>query len=111
MRPVDRSVGDQTPGVQRHYLGCEGKNDNGIVAVHLGVAKWSFQALLDADLFLPQSWADDRQRCADIPATVHYRTKWQRALDQDIRLHDSSSRFDWLVFDQYNGSKVPGITA
>src|SRR5438874_1835327 len=28
--------GDQTPGVQRQYLGCVGKIDSGIVTVHLG---------------------------------------------------------------------------
>ena len=101
--------GDQTPGVQRQYLGCVGKIDNGIVTVHIGVAKGSFQALPDADLYLPRSWADDRPRCrdADIPATVHCRSKWQLALDQYIRLHDSGVRFDWLVFDEYYGSKVP----
>src|SRR5271166_5372791 len=44
--------GDRTPGVQRQYLGCVGKIDNGIVTVHVGVAKGRFQALLDADLYL-----------------------------------------------------------
>jgi SRSO17 transposase len=101
--------GDKTPGVQRQYLGCVGKVDNGIVTVHIGVAKGTFQALLDVDLYLPKSWDDDRQRCrnADIPDTVHCRSKWQLALDQYIRLHDSGVRFDWLVFDEYYGSKVP----
>ena len=42
--------GDQTPGVQRQYLGCLGKVDNGIVTVHVGVAHGYFQALLEADL-------------------------------------------------------------
>src|SRR5450755_1011211 len=55
--------GEHTPGVQRQYLGCVGKVDNGIVTVHVGVAKGRFQALLDADLYLPQSWDQDRQRC------------------------------------------------
>jgi SRSO17 transposase len=101
--------GDQTPGVQRQYLGCVGKVDNGIVTVHIGVAKGTFQALLDADLYLPKSWADDRERCrkADIPDTIACRSKWQLALDQYIRLHDNGVRFDWLVFDEYYGSKVP----
>ena len=43
--------GDRTPGVRRQYLGCAGKVDNGIV----GVTKGHFQALPDAELFLPQS--------------------------------------------------------
>src|SRR5882762_5429046 len=60
-----RKWGDHTPGVQRQYLGCVGKIDSGIVTVHLGVAKGTFQALLDADLFLPESWSEDRPRCRD----------------------------------------------
>jgi SRSO17 transposase len=104
-----RKWGDQTPGVQRQYLGSEGKIENGIVTVHVGVAKGTFQALLDCDLYLPKSWADDRPRCRDagIPDTLHYRAKWKLALDQLIRLHDRGLRFDWLVFDEGYGSKVP----
>src|SRR5439155_199770 len=55
-----RKWGGHTPGVQRQYLGCVGKIDNGIVTAHPGVAKGTFQALLDADLYLPKSWAEDR---------------------------------------------------
>jgi SRSO17 transposase len=101
--------GDQTPGVQRQYLGCVGKIDNGIVTVHVGVAKGRFQALLDADLYLPKSWDADRKRCRDagIPDDVRYRSKWRIALDQLIRLDRRGVRFDWLVFDEGYGSKVP----
>jgi SRSO17 transposase len=104
--------GDQTPGVQRQYLGCIGKIDNGIVTVHVGVAKGRFQALLDADLYLPQSWDQDRPRCqeAGIPDEVRYRAKWRIALDQLLRLHQNGVRFDWLTFDEGYGSKVPFLT-
>ena len=37
--------GSKTPGVQRQYLGCVGKVDNGIVSVHLGVCEGRFKAL------------------------------------------------------------------
>jgi len=101
--------GAHTPGVQRQYLGCVGKVDNGIVTVHVGVAKGNFQALLDAELYLPQSWAADRDRCrgAGIPATVGYQPKWRLALDQVIRLADNGLSFDWLVFDEGYGAAVP----
>jgi len=104
-----RKWGDQTPGVQRQYLGCVGKIDNGIVTVHVGVAKGRFQALLDADLYLPQSWDADRERCraAGIPDDVCYRPKWQIALDQLLRLDGNGIRFDWLVFDEGYGAAVP----
>lgn len=101
--------GEHTPGVQRQYLGCVGKVDNGIVTVHIGVAKGQFQALLDADLYLPQSWDADRERCreAGIPDTVRYRPKWRIALDQWFRLKREGVTFDWLVFDEGYGAAVP----
>jgi SRSO17 transposase len=101
--------GGHTPGVQRQYLGCVGKIDNGIVTVHVGVARGRFQALLDADLYLPRSWDADRPRCqhAGIPDEVRYRPKWRIALDQVIRLHGNGVRFDWLVFDEGYGAAVP----
>jgi SRSO17 transposase len=105
--------GDKTPGVQRQYLGCVGKIDNGLVTVHLGVAKGTFQALLDAEVFLPEKWADDRKRCRDagIPDAVVYRPKWRIAYDQLVRLEQRGLRFDWLVFDEGYGSKVPFLRA
>jgi len=104
--------GDQTPGVQRQYLGCVGKVDNGIVTVHVGLAKGRFQALLDADLYLPESWDQDRPRCraAGIPDDVRYRPKWRIALDQVVRLSGNGVHFDWLVFDEGYGAAVPFLT-
>src|SRR4051812_2462146 len=105
--------GDRTPGVQRQYLGCAGKVDNGIVTVHVGVAKGQFQALLDADLYLPKSWAEDRDRCraAGIPDAVRHLPKWRIALDQLLRLDGNGVRFDWLTFDEGYGAAVPFLTA
>lgn len=101
--------GEQTPGVQRQYLGCLGKIDNGIVTVHVGVAKGRFQALLDADLYLPKSWNADRQRCreAGIPDDIRYRPKWRIAVGQLLRLSGNGITFDWLVFDEGYGAAVP----
>jgi SRSO17 transposase len=108
-----RKWGDKTPGVQRQYLGCVGKIDNGVVTVHVGVAKGPFQSLLMADLYLPESWATDRQRCreAGIPDTMDYRPKWKIAFDQWTRLGEAGHRFDWLTFDEGYGSKVPFLEA
>jgi len=104
-----RKWGDHTPGVQRQYLGCVGKVDSGIVTVHIGVAKGTFQALLDADLYLPTSWSQDRPRCraAGIPDDVKHRTKWRLAVDQWLRLADNGVSFDWLTFDEGYGAAVP----
>ncbi len=104
-----RKWGDHTPGVQRQYLGCVGKVDNGIVTVHIGVTKGTFQALLDADLFLPKAWSDDRLRCRapGIPDAVRHRTKWRLAMGQLIRLSANGVRFDWLTFDEGYGGGGP----
>jgi SRSO17 transposase len=101
--------GDQTPGVQRQYLGCAGKVENGIVTVHVAVAKGRFKALLDADLYLPEGWAADRDRCraAGIPDHVRYRPKWRIALEQLGRLERTGIAFDWLTFDEGYGAQVP----
>jgi len=99
--------GDKTPGVQRQHLGCLGKVENGIVTVHLAVAKGRFKALLDADLFLPASWAADRERCraADIPDELRHRPKWEIALGQLGRARANGLAFDWLTFDEGYGGK------
>ena len=107
-----RKQGGKTPGVQRQHLGCLGKVDNGIVTVHLAVARGRFKALLDADLFLPESWDADRERCreADIPESLRHRPKWQVALDQLARAEGNGLCFDWLVCDADYG-KVPAFLA
>ena len=38
--------GTKTPGVQRPYLGCVGKVDNGIVTVHLGLCRGQSSAVI-----------------------------------------------------------------
>lgn len=105
--------GDKTPGVQRQYLGCLGKQENGIVTVHLGLAAGDFHCLLDGDLFLPESWDQDRARCrrVGIPDEVVYRPKTAIALDQLDRARASGVRFDWLTFDEWYGSKPQFLRA
>jgi SRSO17 transposase len=104
--------GTKTPGVQRQYLGCVGKLDNGVVTVHLAVTRGRYKALLDADLFLPEAWDADRDRCraAGIPDGVTYRPKWELALDQVRRAAANGVGLDWLVFDEGYGGK-PGFLA
>ena len=101
--------GDKTPGVQRQYCGASGKIDNCIVSVHLGCCHGEFAALLDSDLYLPKSWADDRAsgggRCrdADIPDELEYRPKTAIALAQVRRAIGNGIRFDWQIFDEGYG--------
>jgi SRSO17 transposase len=97
--------GDQTPGVSHQYLGCVGKVDDGIVTVHVGVCRGTYKALLDADLFLPERWSEDRDRCraAGIPDDVVHRPKWKIALEQLDRARADGVALDWLTFDSEYG--------
>lgn len=102
--------GTKTPGVQRQWCGEVGKKENCLVTVHLGVVRGRYKTLVDGDLFLPESWDRDRDRCreADIPDTVVYRPKWQIALEQLERASAHGIALDWLTFDENYGDK-PGF--
>lgn len=103
----DPKKGDKTPGVQKQWCGRLGKTENCMVTVHLGYAADDFQCLLDGELFLPESWANDRERCqeAGIPDTMIYRPKWQIALELYDRAVAKGIAFAWLTFDEGYGGK------
>src|SRR5262245_21019415 len=101
--------GRHTPGVQPQYCGEVGKVANCIVTVHTGLAHGRYKTVFDADLFLPESWDRDRERCrrAGIPDDVRYRPKWQIALGQLDRALSHGIAFTWFTFDEGYGAK-PG---
>jgi SRSO17 transposase len=103
----DVKKGDKTPGVQRQWCGTVGKTENCIVTVHLGYATGDFHCLLDGDLYLPEAWSADRDRCraAGIPEDVVYRPKWKIALELYDRAHRKGVVFDWLTCDEGYGGK------
>ncbi len=109
----DVKKGIHTPGVQRQWCGCAGKTENCIVTVHLAFAKDDFHCLLDGELFLPESWSSDRDRCraAAIPDEMVYRPKWEIALEQYDRARQNGIEFQWLTFDEGYGSKGPFLRA
>ena len=99
--------GDQTPGVQRQYCGSVGKQENSIITVHLGYAAGDFHCLVDGDLYLPESWHADRDRCrrAGVPDDVVYRPKTEIALELYDRAVAHDVCFEWLTFDEWYGGK------
>lgn len=117
-RTSDRSIGvldetacpkkgERTPGVQRQWCGATGKTDNCVVTVHLGYAVDEFHCLLGSELYLPESWAADRERCraADIPEAMDYRPKWRIALELYDRAAANGVTFRYLTFDEGYGGK------
>jgi SRSO17 transposase len=106
--------GDKTPGVQRQWCGELGKVDNCVVGQHLlytdNHPTNPFSCLLASDLYLPESWDWDRDRCreAKIPEEVVYRPKWRIAIEQVEAAVGNGVRFSWLTFDEEYGS-VPAF--
>jgi SRSO17 transposase len=106
--------GDKTPGVQRQWCGETGKIDNCIVGQHLlytdNHRHNPFCCMLRSDLFLPESWDQDRQRCeeAGIPPNVRHRTKWRIATDQLRDVIASGLRLEYVVFDEDYG-RIPAF--
>jgi len=105
--------GDKTPGVQRQHCGAVGKQENCIVTVHLSFACEDFHCLLDEELYLPESWSNDRARCreARIPDDMVYRPKSEIALEQYDRAVRNGLSFDWLTFDEWYGAKPAFLRA
>jgi len=104
--------GDKTPGVQRQWCGESGKIDNCVVGQHLlytdNDPQNPFGCVLLSDLFLPQKWSDDRDRCreAGIPEDLRHRPKWQIGIDQVRQALGEGIRFSFLTADEDYG-KVP----
>lgn len=101
--------GTKTPGVQRQYCGRLGKTANCVVTVHLAFSSYDtrFRTMLDTELFLPQSWNDDRERCRDagIPDEVVYRAKHHIALEQLDRAKANGVHLEWITTDIWYSEK------
>ena len=102
--------GDKTPGVQRQWCGETGKIDNCVVGQHLlytdNQPQNPFTCMLASDLYLPESWAGDRERCreAGIPDELVYQPKWRIAIGQVEDAIGNGVRFSWITFDEEFGS-------
>jgi SRSO17 transposase len=101
--------GRKTPGVQRQYCGRLGKTANCVVTVHLSFSSYDtrFRTMLDTEVFLPESWSDDRERCrqAGIPDTVVYRPKHHIALEQLDRAAGNGVHLEWITADSWYSGK------
>jgi SRSO17 transposase len=76
--------GRHSVGVARQYCGQLGKEDNCQVAVSLSLANGHASLPVTYRLYLPQEWAQDRERLrkAGVPDDIGFKTKHEIALDQ-----------------------------
>ena len=68
--------------------GTAGKIENCQIVVSTHLASEARGLPLEMDLYVPQSWTDDPDRCreAGMPESLEFRTKHEIALDQLDRL-------------------------
>ena len=98
--------GEKSVGVQRQYSGTAGRIENSQVGVFLAYASGKGRTLLDRELYLPQVWADDRERRreAGVPEEAVFRTKPQLAQLMLQRALASGVPFTWFTGDEVYGS-------
>ena len=98
--------GGKSVGVQRQYSGTAGRIENCQVGVFLTYAGAKGRTLLDRELYLPQVWAQDRERRreAGVPEDAVFRTKPQLAQLMLERAADSGVPFSWFTGDEVYGS-------
>ena len=77
--------GKASVGVARQWCGRAGKVDNCQVGVYMAYVTHDEQALVDARLYLPKEWTNDKRRCrqAGIPREIKFRTRHELALEID----------------------------
>jgi len=98
--------GTHSAGVARQYSGTLGKISNCQVGVFLGYTSPQGHVALDRELFIPQEWFTNRDRCrtAGIPEEVEHRTKPHLARMMLERALDGGVPAAWVTGDEVYGS-------
>jgi SRSO17 transposase len=97
--------GTRSAGVQRQYSGTAGRTENCQVGVFLAYASVRGHALIDRELYLPQSWTEDRDRCraAGIPEETEFASKPRQAQAMISRALAAGVPFAWFTADEVYG--------
>ena len=98
--------GLKSVGVARQYAGVVGKVDNCQVAVHASLGNEKFCSLVGTELFLPEAWTKDKERCdmAGVPELdQEFQTKPELALKLVKRAIGSGIGFDFIGGDGLYG--------
>ena len=103
--------GRMSAGVARMYTGTAGRVENCQVGVFLAyAAPDGSRALVDRELYLPEKWTEDRDRCraAGIGGDVAFATKPALARKMIARAAQAGVPFSWVAGDEVYGGN-PGL--
>lgn len=100
--------GTRSAGVARMLSGTTGRIENCQLGVFLGYATPRGHTLIDRELYLPNTWTDDRVRCrkAHIPDEVEFATKPQLARCMLQRTIEAGVPAKWVIADEIYGSNL-----
>lgn len=99
--------GDKSVGVGHQYCGNLGKTANSQVAVYGCLCNGKYASLIDARLYLPKAWAEDKKRCdeARVPLDQReFKTKPELALDIVKHQMSNGTKFDYVGADGLYGN-------
>jgi SRSO17 transposase len=94
--------GTRSIGVHRQYRESVGRTENVQLGVFLGYVTSKSWALIDRELFLPESWTSDPQRCRQlgVPETVGFVPRAQLARRMIERALRSRVPATWIAADE-----------
>jgi len=97
--------GVRSAGVQRQYSGTAGRVENCQIGTFLAYATPRGHALIDRELYVPEVWTADRERCraAGIPDDVEFATKPRQAMAMLQRAFAAGVPFGWVTADEAYG--------
>jgi SRSO17 transposase len=97
--------GRHSTGVKRQYSGTAGRIENSQVGVFLCYGSDKGAALVDRELYIPQEWAEDRERRSEagIPESLEFATKPELARRMIGRARDSGAAAAWVAADEVYG--------
>lgn len=99
--------GNRSAGVARQWNGRLGKRENSQVGVFAALCAGDRVAPIDVRLYLPEEWANNRQRClsAKIPeCRIEFKTKIELALEMIKHQRSLGTRFNWVGADSLYGN-------
>lgn len=98
--------GVKSAGVKRQYSGTAGRIENCQIGVFLAYASSRGRAFLDRELYLPQEWAEDRDRRSEagVPEDVEFKTKPQLAKAMLERAFEAEVPMSWVTADEVYSS-------
>ena len=98
--------GKCSAGVQRQYSGTAGRIENCQIGVFLSYISPYGRALIDRELYLPESWADDfeARKVAHVPEKVEFATKPELARRMIKRAVHAQVPFEWVTGDEVYGN-------